>query len=661
MNDVPVRGHGEDQINAPMAKAIEDAQHVLEGLGQGNAPLDPAAAYAIATARRALASLATQREAEANAETEPYTDVEFAFDVSDLLAYFPFNRAPTGIQRVQMEVINAFIDTPSGAGMRLCRFLKEADRWVEVPLEQFLTLCAASKTGSDAQAKDWLDAYNRLDAASRSRESATFRPGSVLVNLGSSWWLPNYFMQVRHLKSTMNVRYVPLIYDMIPAMAPQFCIPELVAEFITWLSGVLEHADYFLAISEATKKDLIELAARIGHEVPPDLVGVVPLDADYRSVTSEVAAAADAASPISRKYVLLVSTLEVRKNQLAALDAWRTLINQDGLDGTPQLVLVGKKGYLGNRIEERLQQDETLRKRVTVLSHVDDVQLAELYKHCLFTIYPSAYEGWGLPVTESLCYGKVPLIADGSSLPEAGGRFAVYFATGSGSDFLAKVRRLIADASYRQELERTIVSGFRARQWSDVAGQIEELLTRWTDSFADHVWQPPVAHPGYYYGFGRGSSRAIWKGMGSAEYFRQGVSWWELEPWGCWSKAAGGGLQMRIDGDVPVRLALQLRGQPRSDTDIEIRSANGAVLVTSNIPQTQEKWIFVDFDRNAVIDIRLVTNEVGGADQDHRRLGIGLMAFFVIDATDPDSRMKFIEGAALGSLHDLSYFRRQLS
>ena len=643
--------------------AVGSAQRALTALEEqleGEGSDDPVTAAAITSTQRLLDRLAP-RETKSEGIAAQGADVDIVFDVSDLLAYFPYNRAPTGIQRVQIEVITSVALARQGPGARLCRFLKETDRWTQVSLELFLDLCAASKSGSDALAKDWIATYDRLDAASRSGDIMPFQPGTVLVNLGSSWWLPNYFLQIRHLKKTMNVRYVPLIYDMIPATAPQYCMPELVTEFRAWLIGVLHHADYFLAISEATKRDLIELARKAGYEIAPDLVGVVPLDADFRGAGQSVSPGFSPPRMVPGRYVLFVSTFEMRKNQLGAIDAWRALINEYGEENVPQLVLVGKNGFLGNKVRERVQGDEVLKKRVTLLSGVDDEQLAGLYRHCLFTLYPSFYEGWGLPVTESLCYGKVPLVADGSSLPEAGGDFAEYFASGSGSEMLAKLRKLIFDERYRRSLERKIANGFRPRGWADIAVQIESHVQAWArGAHSPGEFELPIAQPGYYYELTGGTSRVSGSGMGSAEVFRHGLYWWEMEPWGSWSKPAGGELEMRIAGGGAVRLALELRGLPDKDCDVEIRSASGDILAGGLLHHDSVKWFFVDVAAGQeVVGIRIAGSEIGVDEEKERKLGVGLKGFFVIDQNDPAGRQTFYEAVALGNLHDLSFYRRR--
>ena len=88
--------------------------------------------------------------------------------------------------------------------------------------------------------------------------------------------------------------------------------------------------------------------------------------------------------------------------------------------------------------------------KVSVLSSgISDAELARFYAHAEFTVYPSRYEGWGLPVSESLAFGKLPVVAYNSSLPEAGGDLAAYFASDDLDDFVAVLRARALDLDAR--------------------------------------------------------------------------------------------------------------------------------------------------------------------------------------------------------------------
>src|SRR3546814_18427721 len=79
------------------------------------------------------------------------------------------------------------------------------------------------------------------------------------------------------------------------------------------------------------------------------------------------------------------------------------------------------------------------------------------------TVYPSHYEGWGLPVTEALAHGQIPVIADNSSLPEAGNGFALTFRSGSVASFVEALEKMVFDRGWKAARERAIKAADRKR------------------------------------------------------------------------------------------------------------------------------------------------------------------------------------------------------
>src|SRR5690606_21078205 len=210
---------------------------------------------------------------------------------------------------------------------------------------------------------------------------------------------------------------IPFVHDMIPVMTPEHCVERLTQDFISWALGVYSHADHFLTNSEASRRDLIKVGATLGYEVKEENVKVIQLNADFRKPITEIPVA-ETMQRYGLKpsdYVLFVSTVESRKNHLSAFKAWLDLIRRHGAGKVPKLVCVGNRGWLNDQVFAMLESNPELRQSIMMVSGVSDPDLANLYKACAFTLYPSSYEGWGLPVTESLCYGKVPLLSDSSS------------------------------------------------------------------------------------------------------------------------------------------------------------------------------------------------------------------------------------------------------
>ncbi|WP_213979277.1 glycosyltransferase [Sphingomonas sp. dw_22] len=594
------------------------------------------------------------------------------FDVSDLISYFNGARLPTGIQRVQIEVIRSALRN-GHQPLRICAFLDHRDEWVEIAPALFLLLCRLSLASGELNAPEWVSALTKLRLTMAMSEPLAFPRGAFLVNLGTSWWLQNYFLYVRQAKAKFGIHYVPFVHDVIPVMASEHCTKELTRDFISWAMGAFEHADYFFVNSEATKRDLLKVAATLGHEVAEEKVVVVRLDADFRKPVSTPLGRTELAKwGIGRSdFVLFISTVESRKNHIGAFDAWISLLREHGARRVPKLVCVGNKGWLNDAVYARLAAHDGLRERVVMLSGLSDAELDLLYRSCLFTLYPSNYEGWGLPVTESLCYGKVPLVSDASSLPEAGGVFAHYFEAGSTPRMTAALEQLIFEPAIRAEREAKIAEDFSPRAWDEIATQLSASMRLWaedTQVAGDQAYRVPVATLGAYHPIVRNFATRIWPGMRSGEIFRAGGGWWGPDDWGCWTKAQGGTLEIGLPDDLNegIRLYVQLHGLPTADcpwtANLPGAQSQGGVLPRGAFKWTSFELDTVPADRvlrllvegTATVDLRTVTEGL-----DPRVVSVGVVGFYLCRANDSGARSSFLEAVALSNLDNLAFNRER--
>lgn len=122
-----------------------------------------------------------------------------------------------------------------------------------------------------------------------------------------------------------------------------------------------------------------------------------------------------------RPFLLCVGTLEVRKNGIALLKAWQRLRASLG-DATPHLVFSGRRGWKIDPFFSLLNSDPWLRSQVSLIADASDADIAFLHERSLCSIYPSLYEGWGLPVGEAAWFGRTCITSRESSLPEVCGR-----------------------------------------------------------------------------------------------------------------------------------------------------------------------------------------------------------------------------------------------
>lgn len=644
---------------ARLRQAVDDLADRLRRDGA-----DPAALQALSAAAGALADLSAEPPAEAG------TGIALVFDVSDLISYFRNARLPTGIQRVQIETISAALEGARG-GVQICAFQERRDDWLEIPAPLFRHLCRLSLANGNRAAEDWIAALTRLRLHLATAAPLVFPKGAVLINLGTSWWLQNYFLFVRQAKARFDIRYVPFVHDLIPVMASEHCTRELTQDFISWAIGAFDHADFFLANSEATKRDLLRVAAFLGHDLPPENVAVVRLDAEFRKpgLTPAPASRLGALGLRPSQFVLFVSTIESRKNHLGAFEAWIQLLRQHGAGRVPKLVCVGNRGWLNDAVYARLDSHAGLRDKVVMLSGLSDADLDLLYRNCLFTLYPSNYEGWGLPVTESLCYGKVPLVSNTSSLPEAGGEFAVYFEAGSVQRLSRALEELIFDTDARHRQEEKIRDAFKPRSWRDVAEQIRAEIAHWLLCTPAHTRSGTpalAARPGAYYSLSRNQETRIWPGMRSAEVFRADDGWWGPDDWGCWTKPQGGRLAIPLaEADQPLRLYLNLQGLPEQRCGYEIVVEATGERFRGEVAGDASRWVCIDVSAapaDRILGLRIAGQRIadlrpltGGLDR--RTVSVGLRGFFLCARSDLVARADFLEAVALDTLEELAFDR----
>jgi glycosyltransferase involved in cell wall biosynthesis len=624
--------------------------------------------------RSALRQLTTGKD---NQETErDRTPNSIVFDIGDLVKYFVNSRVPSGIQRVQLNVITSLILRRNGLKCNLviacCNF--DRDRWVRVPGRLFLELANLAVAGGQPGDPGWRAATSELRYLLAIGKSLEFQRNAVLVNLGTSWWLPNYFLMVRAAKAKSGIRYIPFVHDCIPVMLPEHCDKQTARDYINWLTGVFFHADGYLTNSSSTAADLKEFAGRLGHEIAAP--HVVRLDGYLAAAPGgdEPTQSSDRHDVISRhelhreEFVLFVSTLESRKNHTMAFNAWLALIKKRGLQRTPLLVCVGKLDPTGKVAVERLHASELLERKVLLLSQITDDDLAELYRQCLFTLYPSLYEGWGLPITEALSHGKIPLTTTVSSLAEAGGDLAEYFDVLSLRDLIEKLERLIDDNDYRKAKEARIRECFKARSWMDIGAEIvETVLADYNPPIGvancertknSEIW-PMRAETGRYYPITHNDESSIWPGKIAGEMYRMGSGWWPAEEWGTWARSTSADLAFSLNDAARAiyLIYIGLRAPPML-TKYRVDIVGSGIGVDGTLTAGEDHWTMLQIKLSpvqAVVHLRLTADGLYTIMRDGitRAVSVGVLGFYVCRKDNLPERDRFTRALQLKHLNAL--------
>jgi glycosyltransferase involved in cell wall biosynthesis/SAM-dependent methyltransferase len=307
-------------------------------------------------------------------------------------------------------------------------------------------------------------------------------PGDLVFIVGATWNCDEYLSTLAELRRRSGIAICQFIHDLIPLLAPEHVVDDVPEHFGRWLKHLSWNTDYFLTNSQATKSDLDGWLARSGAHVPTVVVPLAHQFVDYaRNAVSETASVdgtihAHIRNAARLPYVLCVGSIESRKNIWSLANVWKRIYTRLG-EATPRLIFAGNPGWLRDDFDGFIRGTGSLYGYIRILERPSDAELAYLYSHCLFSVFPSYKEGWGLPVGEGLWFGRPVVCSNTSAMPEVGGALADYVDPTSWESIEAGLVKMITDAGYREKRAAEIAEA-RLRTWSDVADQLWRELTR---------------------------------------------------------------------------------------------------------------------------------------------------------------------------------------
>jgi glycosyltransferase involved in cell wall biosynthesis len=310
-------------------------------------------------------------------------------------------------------------------------------------------------------------------AAVRLESTTAFagHPEDILLIMGAPWSEPGYGAFLDEVRTRYGLQPALLLYDLIPLRRPEWCAAELVDKFGHWLRSTLPQCPRLMAISKATAADVEAYAREVGLTLSAP-VQPVPIGTDF-GLNPDVGSDAPALGlPEAGSYVLFVSTLEARKNHAMLFKVWRRLMSELPSGKVPTLVFAGRVGWLVSDLMQQLENTDWLDGKIRLIRDPTDAELAALYQGCLFTVFPSLFEGWGLPVSESLGRGQPCLTSNRTSLPESGGALARYFDPENLDDAYRAVRAVIDDPAGLEAWRAEVRRNYRHTPWEETADAI---------------------------------------------------------------------------------------------------------------------------------------------------------------------------------------------
>ena len=296
-----------------------------------------------------------------------------------------------------------------------------------------------------------------------------------MLMLDSSWARWSEFAGVhRHVRDCGGT-IVTAVYDILPLQLPHMMVKGGPEWFEGWLKEALSASDALLCISRAVADDLAAYIDAAGADRYRDLrIGYWHLGGDFDR-TSQGAVSAQVKSAFSRHAFLMVGTIEPRKRHATALDACESLWDA-GRDVS--LVIIGKAGWLVEDLMARLERHPQLGRRLHLFTEASDADLQFAYTHARSLLFPSAGEGFGLPLVEAAHYGLPVIANDLPVLREIGGDAVTFVNSDDPATFSEGiVRWLDADARGATPDSRNM----HYLTWSESAAQLLEVVVdnRW--------------------------------------------------------------------------------------------------------------------------------------------------------------------------------------
>jgi glycosyltransferase involved in cell wall biosynthesis len=240
----------------------------------------------------------------------------------------------------------------------------------------------------------------------------------------------------------------------------------LTQKVLAWKKQLIDAASHIIAISENTRKDVIEY-----YKVSPEKVTTVYLAGGFEESVRN-AQQTDDKKNLPGQFILFVGSRVGYKNFNSFVAEVAPVLQAKNIS------LIAAGGGMMNATELALLKELGITDRVIAFPHVDDTFLAYLYKKAAAFIFPSLYEGFGLPVLEAMQCSCPTLLSNNSSLPEVGGAAAVYFNPLEKGSLQNKLHEVLENEGLRMNMKEKGLQQVEHFNWTNTANGHMEVYKK---------------------------------------------------------------------------------------------------------------------------------------------------------------------------------------
>jgi len=262
------------------------------------------------------------------------------------------------------------------------------------------------------------------------------------------------------------------VYDLVWKVCPETMQRENLREFKRFVAKAIAVADKIVTISESTRRGLLDAFkldpanVRVLYPAPESLFS--PLD------KGDAAKYIADKYGVSSNYICTVGTIEPRKNIPRLVKAIKLLRDRGGF--SHQLLIAGPPGWTCAGIYDCVSQVALTELEVRFLGRVPDEDLRALYAGAALFVYPSIYEGFGIPLVEAMASGAPVVASNAPAIPEVVSDSAVLFSAHSPEDIAEAIRAVLNDAELRRQMVEKGFDRARAFCWEVTAQRMLTVL-----------------------------------------------------------------------------------------------------------------------------------------------------------------------------------------
>ena len=238
----------------------------------------------------------------------------------------------------------------------------------------------------------------------------------------------------------------------------------------------IKKSDKIIAISDSTKKDIL----RVYPEINEEKIAVVHHGFDAKLFSKEISK--EESLPILKKYGLIdnnyliyIGAIQPRKNLCILIEAFKKIKKTRP---ALRLVFAGERAWMWEGIEKRINESP-FSDSIVVTGKIPFSEMPVLLGSASVFVFPSLYEGFGIPVLEAFASGVPVVLANNSSLPEVGGNGALYFEGNDSKDLSSKVENLLNDSSLKDAMILKGKERLKKFSWEKCAQQTLDNIMKW--------------------------------------------------------------------------------------------------------------------------------------------------------------------------------------